>query len=198
MKPSTKSFILGMAAGFVLTLVVSVLALLIGSKIYSNHVKATIEDRIGPPPVPDSLDAAYDWHAAPLGGTPVAMDLLRGQTVVLTFWSPDCFSCTEQLEYMQVLADALSDTPIAIVAVSIAAQQPTKDAMAMLNVSFPVYVLEGDRPDVYETKTLPTTFVLTPKGTIAFRYAGIARWDDPAVAAYLRALATEHALAVTP
>ena len=68
----------------------------------------------------------------------------------------------------------------------------------MLDVSLPVYVLEGERPKVYETKTLPTTFVLSPKGKIAFRYGGIARWDDPAVAAYLRALAAEYALTPVP
>jgi peroxiredoxin len=198
MKPSRKHFLLGALAGSVLTLLVSVLGLLVGSKIYSNHVKATLEERIGPPPFPDSLNASYDWDAAPLDGTPQPMAALRDKTVVLTFWKPDCFSCTEQLEYLQSLANGLHDAPIEFALVSIGSQEATKQALSMLDVSLPVYVLEGHRPKVYETKTLPTTFVLSPMGKIAFRHAGIARWDDPAAAAYLRALAAEHVLTAAP
>ncbi len=198
MKPSRIHFLLGAVSGFFFALLVAVAGVLFGSKLYSNHVKATLDERIGPPPVPDSLDASYDWEAAPLDGAPLPMTSLRDKAIVLTFWKPDCFSCTDQLQYLQTLADGLRDVPIEFALVSIGSREATKEALSMLDVSLPVYVLEGERPKVYETKTLPTTFVLSPKGKIAFRYGGIARWDDPAVAAYLRALAAEYALTPVP
>lgn len=194
MKPGRRSFVLGILAGCAGTVVLAVVALLVGSKLYSNHVKATIEDRIGPPPVPESVEADYAWQAITLENTPFSAEAFVGKTVVLTWWKPDCFACTEQLEYLNALASRLHDIDIHFAAVSVGSAEDTRDALALVDVTIPVYVFEGTRPAAFETSTMPTTFVLAPNGRIAFRHGGIARWDDPAVETYLRALAVPERL----
>ena len=191
MKPTTRSFMWGVIVGGLATILLAITGIIVGAKLYTRHVEATLEARVTPPPVPESLAADYTWKAVSLDGAPLAMDTLQDKTVVLTFWKPDCFSCTEQLEYLETLFERMRGGAVAFAAVSVGEVEDTREAVAPLNLSLPIYVMKGERPKVYETSTLPTTFVMTPGGKVAFRYGGIARWDDPAVEAYLRALAAQ-------
>lgn len=195
MKPSTRAFVLGVVAGGVGTVVVAVIAAVVGAKLYARHVEATLDERVKAPTVPESLDADYSWVAVSLDGTPFSGTALEGQTAVVSIWKPDCFSCTEQLEYLQSLYGRMQDAPVAFAGVSVGDVEETRAAIADMGLTLPIYVLRSERPKVYATSTLPTTFVLSAHGKVAYRHGGIARWDDPAVESYLRELASQSVLA---
>lgn len=195
MKATTRSFWLGVVVGGIATLVFAIGAVIVGVKLYARHIEATLDERVRVAPVPESIRADYDWEAVTLGGKAFAGESLAGKTVVLTFWKPDCFSCTEQMEDLEGLSARMGDSDVEFAAVSVGDLEATRDVVAQLGLTLPVYVLQGSRPKVFETSTLPTTFVLTRAGAIAFRYGGIARWNDPGVEQYLRGLASVPALA---
>jgi peroxiredoxin len=43
--------------------------------------------------------------------------------------------------------------------------------------TFPVYLPEGPLPTVYQTRSIPTTFVISPQGKIVFEEEGMANYD---------------------
>jgi peroxiredoxin len=188
MKPETKSFIWGVLAGFVGTVLLAATFVVVASRIHMNRLRDTLEERISAPPVPEGQAAEFDWSARALDGTSHSMEMLRGQVAVLTFWKPGCFTCTELLRYLQHLAFELGDLPVIIAGISVGDEDGTREVIADAGIDLPVYLLEGERPAAYTTSTLPTTFVINARGRIAFRDAGVARWDDPAVATYIRTL----------
>lgn len=137
-----------------------------------------IEKSMRPPQYPSQTLAVYDWKVTSLDGQNLNMADLKGKVVFLNFWATWCAPCVAELPNLQRLYEKTKDNKIVFAFISQEDSATVKRFMTEKAYSFPAYILADQPPMVFKSEIVPTTFVLSPDGTIAFKHVGVAKWDD--------------------
>lgn len=183
----TKRFAWGLAAGFVLTLLLELAGVLIFIQVYKKS-PSDIAALMQAPPLPESLDADFALDLLDSSGEIVSLADFSGQPIVLTFMKPTCGSCEAELPALQKLHTALEGSDVQMIVVSIDnAPEKLEELAAVYALGFPFYRSTAERPKQYDG-AVPKTFVITKEGKIAFRHVGAADWSAPEAVAYLKGL----------
>jgi peroxiredoxin len=108
-----------------------------------------------------------DFSGQDLQGNIVRLGELRGRPVMLTFWSPDCFACREELPALQTIAE---DPSTEVVLLTVVSRQPAAEVQAYMRehkLTFPVIVDEQGRiPALYKITGIPFTYFIRPDGNV--------------------------------
>jgi thiol-disulfide isomerase/thioredoxin len=145
------------AAGFI-----PVSGLLLGS------ASALRAERVAEPAAP--------FAATTVQGQEVRLDDLRGKTVILNFWATWCPPCRAELPTLIAFNEELRGRDVKLVGIAVGPSQTpgaVKPFMQQAGVDYPV-ILDADRGIAarYGVRTLPTTVVISPGGTITDRRVG--------------------------
>ncbi len=186
MKPGRKPFALGCAAGCLSGVIVTVAIIVVGSLLAKPFMVRRIAQNLEKPPISIGTQADYDWQLTTMEGAPFDMGQTRGQPVFLQFWHPDCIPCLAEIQAANGLYTELRDSRAMFIAVGMGAREEIEETIQEEGIAYPVYLLEGPRPAVYQQEQSPATYIIAPDGEIVFEHFGAARWDDPATVAYLR------------
>ncbi|GAB2960410.1 hypothetical protein GCM10027048_30150 [Hymenobacter coalescens] len=137
-------------------------------------------------PVPK---ADYSLPLRTLDGRPTTLAALRGKVVVLNIWATWCPPCVAEMPGLQKLHDKTKSDNIALVLVSVD-EQPEKARrfIARRGFTMPIYTLNGDLPAVFNTESIPTTFIIAPNGDIVDRHEGMGDYDNEQMVRFLRQL----------
>jgi thiol-disulfide isomerase/thioredoxin len=190
MKIFNRDFFVGVGAGIVVTIFVLLLVVLYymfswwfwGGNIFSSKrgpdKRKTLESRLEVPSFPSTLSADYDWTIQSLNGQDFKMIDTKGKVVFLNFWATWCPPCVAEMPSIQRLHEKLKDDGVVFVCVSNEETSKVSQFVKEKGLTFPIYTIRGTPPDVFKTRGIPATFILSPEGKIAFRHIGSARWDD--------------------
>ncbi len=126
-------------------------------------------------------DKAPDFTGKTLGGRNIKLSELRGRIVLLNFWGTWCAPCKEELPYFNRLYGKYQGVGLEILAVNV--DKVTAQAVGMsgaLGLTFPVVPdPSGHLFDLYQIRSMPTTFVIGKDGMIRFVHWGFGP-NDPA------------------
>jgi cytochrome c biogenesis protein CcmG, thiol:disulfide interchange protein DsbE len=110
---------------------------------------------------------APDFSGRDLQGNVVRLSELRGRPVMLTFWSPECFACREEVPSLQAIA---ADPSADVALVTVVSRMPTVEVQQYVDehkLTFPVIVDEaGKIPGLYQVSGIPFTYFIRPDGTL--------------------------------
>ncbi len=125
-----------------------------------------------------------------LDGQPTNLRRFAGKVVVLNLWATWCPPCRAEMPALQHLYSQVDTARVAFVMVSLD-ENPTRArrVVEQAGYTFPVFFPAAPLPKVFNTKSIPTTFVLGPDGTVAVRREGMADYDTAEFRAYLQQLA---------
>lgn len=138
-------------------IVLALLTLIVGYGLYTNLFLTGLGQ--GKP--------APDFTATNLAGHRVQLSDFTGQPVMVTFWSPDCFACRQELPTLQAIATKQKSDVVLVTIVSHMAAAQVKQFMRDQNLTFPVLVDEaGAIPKAYKVTGVPFTYFINPNGTI--------------------------------
>ncbi|OGX84412.1 TlpA family protein disulfide reductase [Hymenobacter coccineus] len=137
----------------------------------------------GPRPLPDAPLYTLD-------GRPTNLRRFAGKVVVLNLWATWCPPCRAEMPALQHLYSQVDTARVAFVMVSLD-ENPTRArrVVEQAGYTFPVFFPAAPLPKVFNTKSIPTTFILGPDGTVAIRHEGMADYDTAEFRAYLQQLA---------
>ena len=117
----------------------------------------------------------------------------RGRPVIINFWTTWCPPCREEIPSMNRAWQVLEQEGIAMLAINMGEDEDTIFIFsADYPADFPMLMdRSGEVIAEWPVKGLPTTYVVAPDGTIAFRAIGSREWDDEGVLNRVRALRKE-------
>ena len=132
-------------------------------------------------------DLDYGWVLADGKGTPYYMSDLRGTVIFLNFWATWCPPCVAELPEIQKAYEKHGNE---VAFLLVANQEPSvvEEFMEKHGYSFPVFYPGTAAPKVFESRAIPTTYIISPDGVIVTKKTGAANWDSRATAKIFRQL----------
>lgn len=117
----------------------------------------------------------------------------RGRPVIINFWTTWCPPCREEIPSMNRAWHILKQEDIAMLAINMGEDEDTIFIFhADYPADFPILMdRSGEVIAQWPVKGLPTTYIVAPDGTIAFRAIGSREWDDEGLLGRVRALQKE-------
>jgi peroxiredoxin len=114
----------------------------------------------------------------------------RGKTVILNFWATWCPPCREEIPSMNRAWRQLAKEDVVMLAVNMGEDE---DTIFVFTADYPAefpLLLDRDGSVIaqWPVKGLPTTYIIAPDGSIAYRAIGGRNWDDSDIMDILRAL----------
>jgi thiol-disulfide isomerase/thioredoxin len=150
------------------------------------------------PPLTHNLTAVEDAPPAPplrlidLDDEEIDLEALRGKVVVVNFWATWCPPCRREMPSLERLKLATAEQGVEVLAVNIGEEVDTVFSFTGTldpQPTFPLLLdLDSGSLAAWNVKGLPTTFVVAPDGTIAFRAIGGREFDHPEIIEQLVAL----------
>lgn len=123
--------------------------------------------------------AEYSMPLKSFGGEFVSLEQYRGKTIFLNFWASWCPPCVAEMPSIQSLYEMSDTSQIKVILINI--DDDIKKAEDFLNrkeFTMPNYRLAGAFPSVYQSSTIPTTFIISPSGKIAAKITGMADYES--------------------
>lgn len=144
---------------------------------------------------PVTKTLAPNFLLTDLNGNAIRLHDFRGKVVLLNFWATWCPSCRFEMPSMEALHAEMSSQGLAILAVAIREDEEEVRAFYQEHgLSFPALLDQNAEAfDLYESWSLPTTFLINKGGYIVGKVVGYRDWHSDASKAFFRQLLEESA-----
>lgn len=120
-----------------------------------------------------------DWTLRLVDNNGEVVDLadLKGTPIFVNYWATWCPPCIAEMPSIQNLYDNYKDKAHFLF-VNNEDRNVVQAFMDKHNYELPLHNIVGEVPDLFQTSTLPTTIVVSPKGRVVLYKTGAARWDS--------------------
>jgi thiol-disulfide isomerase/thioredoxin len=139
----------------------------------------------------EKTKAAYDFTLNQLDGEKLNFEELKGKVVFMNFWATWCAPCVAEMPGIQTLYEKYQDNPdVVFVMINVENKESkVRNFIKKKKFTFPIYFPDASSiPKVYESKGIPTTFVLDKEGYISYKKVGMANYDADNFVSYIERL----------
>lgn len=148
-------------------------------------------DHVGDLEAGPNTPVDYDWSLRDLDNKSVSFSEFRGKPLFVNVWATWCPPCVQEMPSIARLA-ATPELKDKVDFVCISTDEGIDPVRSfMRGKDWPMRILQADRlPPVFMMSDgIPTTYLVSPDGRVAYYHAGGRDWDTPEVVAKLRKLA---------
>ncbi|MEO9801603.1 MAG: TlpA disulfide reductase family protein [Reichenbachiella sp.] len=122
--------------------------------------------------------ADYNFKLTDERGQVADFSQFKGQTVFLNFWATWCPPCVAEMPDIHDLYEKMENENVVFVLISQDDNfDKAKNFLERKEYSFPIYQLASPLPKVFASRSIPTTFVISPEGKIIAKRTGMAKYD---------------------
>ena len=126
-----------------------------------------------------TVPADYNFVLIDKDGNRKSFTDFKGKVVFMNIWATWCPPCVAEMPDIHELYQDVKDKNIEFVMISVDKDfQKAKDFVKKKGFEFPIYQVAGAMPQVYESRAIPTTFVISPDGRIVSRKEGMAKYTS--------------------
>ena len=115
------------------------------------------------------------------------LENFKGKPLFVNFWATWCPPCVAEMPSIQRLYDEYKDK-VAFILISNENAAVINRFIEKNEYSMPVYSLLSNVPAVFETSTIPSTYLVSPSGRLLISKTGAAKWDSPKIKKILNQL----------
>ncbi len=136
-------------------------------------------------PLEDKERAVYDFTLTGMDGSILDVETLKGKVIFINMWATWCPPCIAEMPSIQEMYNVYKDKPDVVFAMISFDKDPRKAEKFVNKKGFdmPIYFPnETQIPKVYESRGIPTTYVIDKEGYIAYKKIGMASYDSKSFA----------------
>ncbi|MEM8845149.1 MAG: TlpA disulfide reductase family protein [Pseudomonadota bacterium] len=144
-------------------------------------------------PMPRTMKA-QNFTLPSINNEDVSLSDFKGKFLLVNFWSTKCTICRAELTTMQDLYNQMEkDGRLEIIAIHAGDDaQGVVEQVEINPVTFPMLVDADLEMGHWGVPTLPTTYLVTPDGSFAYRALGIKVWNSPNMVDFLNQVFDEY------
>ncbi|MBN2349029.1 MAG: TlpA family protein disulfide reductase [Bacteroidales bacterium] len=116
------------------------------------------------------------WPLTKLDGTKYLLENFEGQVIFLNFWATWCPPCRAEMPEIQNLYNRYKDK-VRFIFVSFEQPEVQLKFLRDQGYDMPLYTSFQQPPQIFYSKTIPTTYIISRKGEIVVRETGAKKWD---------------------
>ncbi len=143
---------------------------------------------------PETMDvpatkADFSMQLVNSKGEKVSLEQYRGKTIFINFWATWCPPCVAEMPGINKMYNDIDKNKIEVLMVSFdqkfekAIQYKSKNAF-----DFEVYAPAAAIPRMYDSPSIPTTFIIDSKGNLVFTHKGMADYNRADFKEFLNSL----------
>ena len=132
---------------------------------------------IQPSIVDEEKTASYDFMIEDLDGKKVQFEEFKGEVVFINFWATWCPPCVAEMPDIHRLYEDQKDQVRFIMISLDQDEEKAHKFISKKGFDFPVYFLRSPLPANFNTRSIPTTYVLDKKGKIIVENHGMAKYN---------------------
>lgn len=127
----------------------------------------------------DFPDASREFYFANEEGTVQSLSEYEGEVIFMNVWATWCPPCIAEMPSIKALYDSLEGVEnITFLIVSVDEDfNKAKEFMANRNFDLPIYHYRTRSPDAYESRSIPTTYIISKDGKLMMEKRGLAKYD---------------------
>lgn len=134
------------------------------------------------------VDASYQFVLEDLDGNRIPFEEFKNQRVFVNFWATWCPPCIAEMPDIHSLYEETGDqTSFVMISVD-DDKDKARNFVKKKEYSFPVYFLASSLPSVYDPRSIPTTYVISPDGEIVVTRHGMAKYNTKKFRTFLENL----------
>ncbi|MFY0607010.1 MAG: TlpA family protein disulfide reductase [Cyclobacteriaceae bacterium] len=132
--------------------------------------------------------ADFNFVLTDVNGDDLPFSELKGETIFLNFWATWCPPCIAEMPDIESLYQSVGDS-VRFVMVSVDKDQTKAKAFVELKrYEMPIYFANSGIPREFQSRSIPTTFIISPSGNIVVKQTGMAQYDTDDFIEFLLAL----------
>lgn len=135
----------------------------------------------------------YNVPLISLDGDSTNLTAYKGKVIFLNFWATWCPPCIAEMPNIQSLYERFkSNKNISFLMISLD-EDPDKARkfIERKGFTFPVYLLNGRRPAIFQSSTIPTTYVINKSGVLVVEKQGMANYNTSSFRTFLKNVAQD-------
>jgi len=132
----------------------------------------------------------YNWQLVTADSHSVNLQDYKGKVIIINNWATWCPPCVAE---MPSLAELYKQYKEQVVFLFVAQDKPEKVAAFLQknNLDIPVVFIQSDMPQLLQSSSIPTTFIINKRGEIVVKKIGAADWNSGQVHKILNKLIKE-------
>ncbi|HDR88989.1 MAG TPA: TlpA family protein disulfide reductase [Bacteroidetes bacterium] len=131
------------------------------------------------------------WPLYTAEGREILFSDLEGEVIFLNFWATWCPPCIAEMPSIQNLYNEYGNR-VKFLLVTREEVTTVQDFLDKNGYHLPVFFQKYREPDLFESSSIPTTFILSRDGRLLVNKKGAARWDSRPVKRLLDELAEKE------
>ncbi len=143
------------------------------------------------PGIADREDAdhvfAFDYHVTDFKGQKVTHRIGEDKITFLSFWATWCPPCVAEISTIEALYQDYGDA-VNFVLISQEKPEVVQSFLQKRNLQLPAYLPISPVPEILQSKSLPTNFLIDGEGNIIIKETGAANWNSKKVRKFLDGL----------
>ncbi|WP_432411304.1 TlpA family protein disulfide reductase [Rasiella sp. SM2506] len=129
--------------------------------------------------VSDASKADFNLKLMDRDGNTMSLSELKGKVIFMNFWATWCPPCIAEMPSIDKLHEEMG-AEVAFVMLSLDQDfQKAKDFDTRKGYNLPIYTLVGNLPSMYQSSSIPTTYIIDANGNLALTHMGMADYSDP-------------------
>jgi thiol-disulfide isomerase/thioredoxin len=147
-------------------------------KISSSILRITLHQPIfsGKPDAGNIYDDDLSWELISYSGERLSFSDLQEEVIFLNFWATWCPPCIAEMPSIQNLYNDYQKK-VAFILVTHESQAKVKDFMNQNGYTLPVHSPYSQIPEIFDHRSIPTTFIISRSGEIVMRHKGAVNWN---------------------
>lgn len=138
---------------------------------------------------PTATKADFNLQLVNSKGENVSMEQFRGKVIFINLWATWCPPCVAEMPSINKMYNDIDKDKVEVLMISFDRKFEKAVAYKKRNsFDFEVYAPIAAMPRMYESQSIPTTYIINSKGELVFTHKGMADYDRQDFKDFLKSL----------